>query len=257
MNESESSHFAEKLVRNELAQASFDVAKTITSLAPQSDMEGNVNYYFSGSFAGNLLSQISSFEEVAISEEEKVVFPSRIMTDEASEAFSQFTRKLGDLDISIVNNDPYVVAKQADNSTPSKGKIKESVPSATKLFSGWEIIDGYPFDRVGYGNSSKKSHNIIVARMKSGEEILIVNPLDMLAYKVFERVINSSNKNIRDIRILYSGISKLFENSDMMEAFQRIAGERAPEFTFDDGASLDPETASGKMQEALRTILGK
>ncbi len=271
----------ESLPNRDLSQTTLEVANYVAKTAPQFDTnqftpESQVNYYFAGSFAANLFSQITSFREARIivthnekedrQEQLTITTQEKIMPDKARGVFQGFTRKLGDFDIGIVNSDPYEVARSIShqNGLVSKQEIIQHVPFSIELFKGWKLASwGDPYDRVGTEHSSKTTNNLIIAEINDGKtnsEILLAHPSDMIAYKLIELLlmdrqtqIESTEENIKytdkiekDIVILYNGTLEMYGNADSFSpAFKAIATNMG----------YTSEKAPKLMEEKLNSVL--
>lgn len=256
-------------IKKELSQATLDTAKYITERVPQFDTdhvteESQINYYFAGSFAANLFSQITSFRDAQITvlhqegggQKQLTISPEeRTLTDEARSTFQDFIRKLGDIDVDLAN----------DNLYNQMGRIKifdiiEHVPSSRKLFKE-PNINGL-LDFLGEGHSDQRTNNIIIAKINNGNdnvEILLAHPSDMIAYKLIELLlmdrseipdnegsIKYTHKIQNDIAILHEGISKIYGNTDsLLPAFKEVASNMG----------YEPEGAARIMGKKLSSIL--
>ena len=237
----------ESLPNPDLSQVTVDVAQYIIKTAPQFDTdeftaESQVNYYFAGSFAANLLSRTNSFKEARVicyhapdgeNKQEQLIFQpeEKMMSAEARETFKGFTRKLGDIDAAVISNNPYAVAKSVSHQEGlvSAQKIIQHVPQSTALFKGWnEKTMVYPYDLVGTEHAERTTNNYIIATIVNKEtssEILLAHPSDMIAYKLIELLLMGTpteasieyfHKIEKDIVILYNGALAMGVNPESL-----------------------------------------
>jgi hypothetical protein len=228
----------ERTEKERLAGIALNVARAIVEVAPQSQNDGSVNYYFAGSLAAEILPTISSYQRAQADEDGKLVLDETIkLTPEIRQLFLEFVRVLGnDIDISVVNNTPYDSAKRIGNQVPSFNLILERVPEARELFSGIRMGDIY--DKLGWpDNEYKVRHNIAVATIENGEQILVTDPVYMFAYKLFELAIITRPESIgrpglnveRDVALLYEATKVIYDEPTTLAAVGDVCRERSTE----------------------------
>jgi len=255
-SESYSPQIEEKLAKQEvskenLSQITLNVARYITEVAPQaftdsSTGETQINYYFAGSFAANLFSHINSYRKASVIIADKnginvqgqltISQENRVMSNSAKTIFETFPRKLGDLDVTKVSNDPYDVAKFVHKYTLlSKEETIKHIPLSVKLFKEWENLPHNSivcYDILG-ADRPNTINNFIIAKMDDSEnhpKILLAHPTDMIAYKLIELLQlkdiddDYTNKIEHDIYILHKGLLEMEgDDNSLLLANETIA----------------------------------
>ncbi|MBR2709456.1 hypothetical protein IKE98_03990 [Candidatus Saccharibacteria bacterium] len=242
----------------QLSEASVDVAKSLTNIAPQFSENGGVKYYICGSLAQNILPSVSKLQTFRQTKDGDIIASEEIsMTDEARSSFLSGVRRKGDdFDIVTISHTPEESAK--DNGYPVLNfeAIKEgcSDKSALSIIQAeprfaiptYDFLDDTQDEGKGFGD-----YFYAVATLKTGEKIAIASPAALVGGKAYElmglrkRIANGKKvkegkleKDERDLTALCEGFVQFYGVNNLAKGAIEAMKNRVSNSSYDEDTRL-------------------
>ena len=209
-----------------------NLCEYMSSVSPQVDEQGKLQYYMCGSLATMLLSNAISVERCSVTGElVESSLEEKVIPQEARETLSLFARPIHDIDVinvagNVVENSKITVDGRVKNRM-LRAPVQRAVPDVEQLFrrqsdywSAFANIDSLEEER----NINK--HRVAKITMEDGTELYITSPEALIAHKLDETIQLVVQKNdeekyakdIRDLATMIGGISKIYDKKELSKA---------------------------------------
>jgi len=200
------------------------LAERIVSKFPQTNDEGNLNYYFAGSMAVMLLIQSATFDET---DEKKLPEIQKTATveipAESKQDLQRFIRKIGDID--FVRLEEYKKVPQAQRLGKGGGSIfindlSHAEKNVTTIEKNQESL---MMDPVGDGKNGRA-----ISVNLDGETLYISHPIDILSYKIIHlgesfETNGKSEKFVKDFESMFHALEKMYPRQQLVqEAYDKL-----------------------------------
>lgn len=223
-----------------IKQIAQNLGEYISSVSTPIDDKGKLQYYLCGSLATMLLSNATSIESCDIGENSVInIQEKKTIPQEAREDLSLFARTIHDIDVinvsgNMVNNSKVNIDGKTKNRM-LRVPVQRAIPDIEQLFkdqpSFWSA-----FANIDSLEGERKIDKHRVAKITIGENtgIYITAPEALIAHKLEETIQLCSQKNdlekyekdIKDLTIMISGISKIYDKKDLVQGISDTIKEK-------------------------------
>lgn len=224
-----------------LTDIATDLGKYLAENSNQVSSDGKLQYYICGSLGAMLLANAREIEKCDVDDEGYVtVSDKKIIPQAARDKLALGERKIGDLDVVNVAGNMYKNSKQEklrpeisfEESKIKVAFIKREIPDIKEVLrTGFHIAD----DVIEGLKNDKDKDRTSRIRLEDGTEIFIASPEAIIAHKL-EEIIKLNGlkendeqhykRNIKDIIIMISGVSKFYGRDELINGIYNTIQEK-------------------------------